>query len=50
MKLETKKRLEDFIERAEYIRSFSYFEGKEKIVRIEIKEVDGVQQVDFFST
>ena len=48
MKLETKKRLEDFIERAEHIRTFSYFEGKEKIVGFEIKEVNGKQQIDFY--
>lgn len=48
MKPETKKRLEDFIERAEHIRSFSYFDGKDKIVGFEIKEVNGEQQIDFY--
>ena len=38
IKPETKKRLENFIERAERIRSFSYFDGKDKIVGFEVKE------------
>ena len=48
MKPETKKRLEDFIERAEHIRSFSYFEGKAKMIGFEIKNVNGKQQIDFY--
>ncbi len=47
MKPKTKKRLRDFIERAEHIRSFSYFDGKDKIVGFKIMEVNGKQQIEF---
>jgi hypothetical protein len=48
MKPESKKLLEDFIERAEHIRNFSYFEGKENIAGFDVKEVNGEQQIDFY--
>lgn len=48
MKPENKKRLEDFVERAEHIRRFSYFEGKDRMVGFEVKEIYGEQQIDFY--
>ena len=48
MRPETKKRPEDFIERAEHIRNFSYFEGKDKIAGFEIEKVGGDLQVNFY--
>jgi hypothetical protein len=48
MRSETKKRLEDFIERAEHIRTFSYFEGKEDIAGFKMKKVGDKWLADFY--
>lgn len=44
----TQKRLEDFIRRVDYIRSLSYFDGKDNIAGFETKMVGGKLQVDFY--
>jgi len=48
VKLENKKRLEDFVERAEHIRNFSYFEGGKNIVGFEAKKEAEKWQIDFY--
>ncbi len=48
MEPESKKRLEDFIERADYIESLSYLDGGEEIVGFKGKKVDGKLEVEFF--
>ena len=48
IKPETHKRLKDFIERAEKIRRFSYFDGKERIAGFEINKINDNWQVDFY--
>jgi len=47
MKTETRKRLEDFIERAELIQTYSYMSNSENIVGGEIKIVGDKWQVEF---
>lgn len=50
MKPETKKRLEDFVERAEEIRTYSYFDGGKNIVGFEVGVGEGGKelQADFY--
>lgn len=48
MRPESKRRLEEFVKRAEYIRSLSYLENGEHIVGGKITEIDGKPRVDFF--
>ena len=48
LKTETRNRLEEFIKRADYIRSLSYLDGKDNIVGGEIKKVGDKWQVDFY--
>ncbi len=48
IKIETQKRLEDFIRRVDYMRSLSYFEGKNNIVGFEARKVGDKWQVDFY--
>lgn len=47
MRTESKKLLELFVEKAEQLRSLSYFEGGENIMGFEITEDDGSPQIDF---
>jgi NurA-like 5'-3' nuclease len=47
MKPESRKRLEDFVERAELIQTYSYFENSENIVGFQIKKVGDKWAVDF---
>lgn len=47
MEPESRKRLEDFVERAEYIRSLSYLEDSDDLVGGIITQVDGKWQVEF---
>ena len=48
MKPETRKRLEDFVERAEKIRSYSYLDGKDGIVGFTLNKVGDKWQADFY--
>jgi hypothetical protein len=48
MKPESKRRLEDFVERAELIQTYSYFNNREKIVGFNIHKDQDQWQVDFF--
>ncbi len=48
MKPETQKRLEDFIERAEKIRSYSYLEGNDDIVGFTLNKVGDKWQADYY--
>jgi hypothetical protein len=48
MEKESRKRLEDFIERAELIQTYSYLNNSENIVGGEIKKIGDVLQVEFF--
>jgi hypothetical protein len=47
MKPELKKRLEDFVERAELIQTYSYFKNSENIIGFELRKVGDQWQVDF---
>ena len=47
MNIETIKRLEDLIERAEKIRKYSYLRGGEKIISFEISRKDGQLIIDY---
>ena len=48
MKPESRKRIEEFIKRVDYIESLSYLDGGEKIVGAEGKLVNGKLEYDFF--
>ena len=48
IRIETQKRLEDFIRRVDYMRSLSYFEGKDNIVGFETKKVGDEWQFNFY--
>ena len=48
LKTETIERLQEFIKRAEYIRTLSYLEAKDKIVGFETQKVGDKWQVDFY--
>jgi hypothetical protein len=47
MKFESRKRLEDFIERAKLIQTYSYFSNSENIIGFEIHKVDDEWKVYF---
>jgi hypothetical protein len=48
MKPETKKRLEEFVERAEKIRTYSYLDGKDDIIGFTMNKVGDNWQVDYY--
>lgn len=48
MKPENKQRLEEFVERAEKIRTYSYLDGKDKMVGFTINKVEDNWQVDYY--
>lgn len=48
MKTETRKRLEDLVERADLIQTFSYLNNAENLVGGEIKKIGDKWQVEFF--
>lgn len=48
MKPETKKRLEEFVERAEKIRTYSYLDGKDDIIGFTMNKVGDKWQVDYY--
>ncbi|MFN8399317.1 MAG: hypothetical protein U0X74_04820 [Anaerolineales bacterium] len=48
MKLESKKRLNDFVERAERIRNYSYFDNGEKIVGFKVRKLDVGMKIDYY--
>jgi hypothetical protein len=48
LRTETIERLQEFIKRAEYIRTFSYLEEQDRIAGFEIKKVGDKFQVDFY--
>jgi hypothetical protein len=48
MKVEVRKRLNDFIERVELMRSYSHFNDPEKIIGFVLHKVEDGWQVDFY--
>jgi hypothetical protein len=48
IKPDTQKQLEDFVKRVDYIRSLSYFDGKDKVAGFQTKMVEDKLQVDFY--
>jgi hypothetical protein len=48
MNSESRKRLEDFIERAEYIQSLSYLENADNLGGFKISQVNGKSLIEFY--